>query len=78
MGSGKPTWQPTHLPIRKDDLVVKSKGKNLHDAKKAKNDEFYTMWRDIENEMNAYRDYDENVFSDKVVQIGRASCRERV
>lgn len=49
--------------------MVKSKGKNLHDAKKAKNDEFYTMWRDIENEMNAYRDYDENVFRDKVVLL---------
>ena len=49
--------------------MVKSKGKNLHAAKKAKNDEFYTMWRDIENEMNAYRDYDENVFRDKVVLL---------
>ena len=49
--------------------MVKSKGKNLHDAKKAKNDEFYTMWREIEKEMNAYRDYDENVFRDKVVLL---------
>lgn len=49
--------------------MVKSKGKNLHAAKKAKNDEFYTMWRDIENEMNAHRDYDEHVFRDKIVLL---------
>ena len=49
--------------------MVKSKGKNLHAAKKAKNDEFYTMWRDIENEINAYRDYDEHVFRDKIVLL---------
>ena len=36
-------------------------------AKKAKNDEFYTQYYDIEKEMNAYLEYDENVFRDKVV-----------
>lgn len=39
--------------------------KNLGAAKAAKNDEFYTQWRDIENEMLAYLDYDPNVFRDK-------------
>lgn len=30
-------------------------------------DEFYTQWQDIEREMNAYRDYDPDVFRDKVI-----------
>lgn len=41
--------------------------RNLNAAKAAKNDEFYTQYPDIEREMNAYLDYDENVFRDKVV-----------
>lgn len=43
--------------------------KNLGAAKAAKNDEFYTQWRDIENEKLAYLDYDPNVFRDKVVLL---------
>lgn len=43
--------------------------KNLGAAKAAKNDEFYTQWRDIENEILAYLDYDPNVFRDKVVLL---------
>ena len=50
-------------------MVTKSKNANLRSAKKNGKDEFYTMWRDIENEMNAHRDYDENVFRDKVVLL---------
>jgi hypothetical protein len=42
---------------------------NLGAAKKAKNDEFYTQFHDIEKEMNAYLDYDEAVFRDKVVLL---------
>lgn len=30
----------------------------LSNAKRAKNDEFYTQWADIEREMNAYLEYD--------------------
>lgn len=40
---------------------------SLHSAKKAKNDEFYTLYPDIESEMNAYIEYDHNVFRDKTI-----------
>ncbi|MCX6763257.1 MAG: hypothetical protein NTZ97_00775 [Candidatus Moranbacteria bacterium] len=40
---------------------------NLTKAKKAKNDEFYTQYGDIEKEINAYINYDPNVFRGKVV-----------
>ena len=42
---------------------------NLGNAKKAKNDEFYTQFQDIEKEMNAYLEYNANVFRDKVVLL---------
>ena len=42
---------------------------NLGAAKKAKNDEFYTQYEDIEREMNAYLEYDENVFRGKTVLL---------
>ena len=45
---------------------------NLGAAKKAKNDEFYTQYADIEKEMNAYLEYDPDVFRDK-----RLSGRKR-
>ena len=41
----------------------------LNSAKAAKNDEFYTRYSDIEKEMNAYLEYDENVFRDKTVLL---------
>ena len=34
----------------------------LTKAQSAKKDEFYTQYSDIEKEMNAYLEYDENVF----------------
>lgn len=40
---------------------------NLTNAKKAKNDEFYTQYGDIQKEIEAYLDYDSDVFRDKVV-----------
>ncbi len=40
---------------------------HLSAARSVKQDEFYTKWADIEREMNAYRDYDSDVFRDKVV-----------
>lgn len=46
-----------------------AKNANMTAAKTAKNDEFYTQWRDIEREMNAYLDYDPDVFRDKVVLL---------
>ncbi len=42
---------------------------NLVGARQAKNDEFYTQFVDIEKEMNAYLEYDEKVFRDKVVLL---------
>ena len=42
---------------------------NLDAAKAAKNDEFYTQWNDIENEMQAYLEYDPDVFRGKVVLL---------
>lgn len=40
---------------------------NLSAAKKAKNDEFYTQYVDIQKEIEAYLEYDKNTFRDKVV-----------
>lgn len=42
---------------------------NLANAKKAKNDEFYTQYHDIEKEINAYLDYNPKVFRDKTVLL---------
>lgn len=42
---------------------------NLGAAKKAKNDEFYTQYHDIEKEMNAYLDYNKDVFKDKTILL---------
>lgn len=42
---------------------------NLGDAKRAKNDEFYTQYHDIEKEMNAYLDYNQDVFRGKTVLL---------
>ena len=38
-------------------------------AKDAKKDEFYTQYEDIQREINAYIEYDPNVFRDKVVLL---------
>lgn len=40
---------------------------NLVAAKKAKNDEFYTQFHDIQKEIEAYLEYDKDTFRDKVV-----------
>jgi hypothetical protein len=42
---------------------------NLSNAKSAKNDEFYTQFADIEKEMNAYLDFNADVFRGKVVLL---------
>ena len=41
----------------------------LSNAKTAKNDEFYTQYADIQKEINAYLDYDNNVFRGKTVLL---------
>jgi len=40
---------------------------NLSNAKNAKNDEFYTQYHDIEKEVNAYLEYNSDVFRGKTV-----------
>jgi hypothetical protein len=42
---------------------------NLGGAREAKFDEFYTQYHDIEKEMNAYLDYDKDVFRDKTILL---------
>lgn len=42
---------------------------NLSEAKKAKYDEFYTQYSDIEKEMSAYLEYDPNVFRGKTILL---------
>ena len=42
---------------------------NLANAKIAKNDEFYTQYPDIQKEINAYLEYDPNVFRGKTVLL---------
>ena len=43
--------------------------KNLKEAKAAKNDEFYTQYHDIESEMNAYIEYNPNVFRGRTILL---------
>lgn len=43
--------------------------KALAAAKAARQDEFYTQWADIEREVNAYLEYDPNVFRDKTLLL---------
>ena len=42
---------------------------NLSKAKRAKNDEFYTQYSDIEAEMNAYVEYNPDVFRGKTILL---------
>ncbi len=42
---------------------------NLTNAKKAKNDEFYTQYHDIEKEINAYIEYNPKIFQGKTVLL---------
>ena len=42
---------------------------NLTTAKKAKNDEFYTQYPDIEKEVNAYLEYNPEVFKNKTILL---------
>lgn len=49
-----------------------AKNNNLHAAKSAKNDEFYTLLSDIEKEVNNYTDF----FKDKIVYCNCDDARE--
>ena len=42
---------------------------NLGAAKAARNDEFYTQYHDIEREVNAYLEYDPDVFRGKTILL---------
>jgi hypothetical protein len=42
---------------------------NLNNAKKEKNDEVYTQYRDIEREMNAYLEFNPDVFRGKTILL---------
>lgn len=46
-----------------------SSNSQLTAARKAKNDEFYTQYHDIEHEMNAYIEYNPDVFKDKTILL---------
>lgn len=41
----------------------------LKQAKKAKNDEFYTLYEDIQREINAYLEYNPDTFKDKTILL---------
>ncbi|MGI6369676.1 MAG: adenine-specific methyltransferase EcoRI family protein [Candidatus Kapaibacterium sp.] len=48
-------------------MAKKATNTSLHKAKAAKNDEFYTQYVDIQKEVEAYLEYNEDVFRGKVV-----------
>jgi len=51
----------------KDQTGNSMANKNLTSAKRAKNDEFYTQYADIQKEIEAYLEYNPDVFRGKVV-----------
>ncbi len=46
-----------------------AKNSNLSQAKAAKNDEFYTQYADIQKEVNAYHEYNPDVFRGKTILL---------
>lgn len=50
-------------------MAENTKNSNLSKAKTAKNDEFYTQYHDIEKEIMAYLDFDQNAFRDKTILL---------
>ena len=50
--------------------------KNLGEARNAKNDEFYTQYEDIQKEVNAYLEYNPDVYELLDLDIGK--CRMAV
>ncbi len=50
-------------------MAEKSSNHSLNKAQKAKNDEFYTQYHDIEKEINAYLEYDPNAFKGKTILL---------
>jgi hypothetical protein len=50
-------------------MAEKTKNSNLSKAKTEKNDEFYTQYHDIENEVMAYLEFDQNAFLGKTILL---------
>lgn len=50
-------------------MICAMANSNLSNAKNAKNDEFYTQYQDIEKEMNAYLEYNPDVFKGKTILL---------
>lgn len=50
-------------------MATKTSNASLAAAKTAKKDEFYTQWADIEREMNAYLEFDPDVFRGKTLLL---------
>lgn len=64
MGGGWDGW------VKNISLVEQNMAnRNLTNAKRAKNDEFYTQYHDIEKEINAYLDYNPDLFRGKTVLL---------
>lgn len=55
-----------YTPIRNREKMANS---NLTSAKRAKNDEFYTQYHDIEKEITAYIEYNPDLFRGKTVLL---------
>ena len=49
--------------------VLMMASENLSRAKATKNDEFYTLYDYIQKEINAYLEFNPNVFRDKIVLL---------
>ena len=50
-------------------MINVPKREDLLKAKKSKNDEFYTQYTDIQKEINAYLEYNPNVFNGKTILL---------
>ena len=61
--------QPVAILKLKNRKVKDLANERLSSAKKIKNDEFYTQFHDIQKEMNAYLDYNPNVFRGKTILL---------
>ena len=57
------------MPVTTLKLSIAMANETLSKAKEAKNDEFYTQYHDIEREVEAYLEYDPNVFRGKTVLL---------
>lgn len=53
--------------MKLDNMARNATNKLLHNAKRSKSDEFYTQYSDIQKEIEAYLEYNPDVFSSRVV-----------